>query len=50
MTEHEIALMLARYMAATGKLPDELKAMMTREISDLMVFFVSRIVAQDPSV
>ena len=43
MTEHEIALLLARYMAATGDLPDEFKALMTRDIGDMMVFFASRI-------
>lgn len=39
MTNHEIALLLARYMAATGDLPDELKALMTRDIGFMAVYF-----------
>jgi len=47
VTEHEIALLLARYMVATGELPDAFKALMTRPIGDMMVFFVSRITQGD---
>lgn len=43
MTEHEIALLLARYMAATGDLPDELKALITRPIGYLMIYFAQEI-------
>lgn len=43
MTNHEIALLLARYMAATGDLPGELRALMTRQIGEMMVYFASKI-------